>query len=418
MQQQPQRVLSLAVIVAALGYFVDIYDLLLFAIIRIPSLRSLGLSGMDVDNVGQRLLSVQMAGLLIGGIIWGILGDKKGRLSVLFGSILLYSLANIANGFVHGVGGYTFWRFVAGLGLAGELGAGITLVSEILPKEKRGYGTMLVATVGVSGAVVANLIYKGVSNYTQGTTHEAWRICYWVGGALGLLLLALRISVAESGMYKSVEKSDTKRGRFGDLFNSWPRFAKYMKVVFLGTPTWFVVGIMIAFSNRFAIEMKASGPVNPADAIAYTYIGLTIGDLASGLLSQLLRSRKKVMLLFLTLTAICMTVYFNLQGASPQTFYMVSLLTGFSVGFWAIFVTIGAESFGTNLRATVATTVPNFARGMLVPITWFFQGLQKGAGVSYYQSGIITGAICLAVALIATLRIEETFTRDLNYVEI
>ena len=416
MQSKPVSLFSLAVIVAALGYFVDIYDLLLFAIIRIPSLKSLGLSGAAVDNVGQNLLSVQMAGLLIGGIIWGVLGDKKGRLKVLFGSILLYSLANIANGFVHGVGGYYFWRFVAGLGLAGELGAGITLVSEILPKEKRGYGTMLVATIGVSGAVVANLIYKLVNNYAPGSTYEAWRVCYWIGGGLGLLLLLLRISVAESGMYKSISQAAIKRGHFTDLFTSWKRFIKYLKVVLLGTPTWFVVGIMIAFSNRFAQEMHATGAVNPGDAIAYTYIGLTLGDFVSGLLSQLLKSRKKIMLLFLVLTGICMIIYFNLQGASVQTYYWVSFFTGFAVGFWAIFVTIGAESFGTNLRATVATTVPNFARGMLIPITWLFQGLHK-SGFSFYRSGWITGAVCLVIALVATFFIEETFGKDLNYVE-
>lgn len=400
-------IFNVAVLVASLGYFVDIYDLLLFTILRVPSLRDLGLPPEEVDSVGLLLINVQMAGLLVGGIFWGILGDKKGRLRVLFGSILLYSVANIANGFVTGTTGYLFWRFIAGLGLAGELGAGITLVAEILPKEKRGYGTMIVATVGVSGAVAANFIAKVVPD---------WRYCYFIGGGLGLLLLLLRISVMESHMFnQTVEKSRALRGEFQALFNSRDRFLRYLKCVLLGTPTWFVVGILVAFSNKFAVEMGVKSPINPGDAVAFCYAGLVLGDFCSGLLSQILKSRKKVMMIFLGLTALVVFVYLNLSGAEKWLFYTVCTILGFSVGFWAIFVTIAAESFGTNLRATVAITVPNFARGMLPLISMLFTLSQSY--FTYLQSGAIVAVVCIAVALIATFTIEETFGKDLNYVE-
>jgi MFS family permease len=405
---RPATIFNVAVLVASLGYFVDIYDLLLFTIVRVPSLKDLGVSQTEIDTgVGPLLISVQMLGLLAGGIFWGIIGDKKGRLRVLFGSILLYSIANIANGFVTGTNGYLFWRFVAGLGLAGELGAGITLVAEILPKEKRGYGTMIVATVGVSGAVAANLIAKLVPD---------WRYCYFIGGGLGLVLLLLRISVMESGMFNSTaEDSTVRRGSFLALFNDRERFLKYLKCVLLGTPTWFVVGILIAFSNKFAIELGIKEPISPGDAVAFCYTGLVLGDFTTGLLSQLLKSRRKVMMIFLLLTGACVAVYLNLHGIEKWQFYTVCFVLGFSVGFWAIFVTIAAESFGTNLRATVAITVPNFARGMLPLITMLFIYLQHY--VTYLQSGAIVGTITIVIALIAAYTVEETFGKDLNYLE-
>ncbi|WP_160713493.1 MFS transporter [Chitinophaga solisilvae] len=406
-ETRPVSIFNIAVIVASLGYFVDIYDLLLFTIVRVPSLKELGLPQSEIDSgAGMLLINVQMLGLLIGGIFWGIIGDKKGRLSVLFGSILIYSVANIANGFVQGINGYLLWRFVAGFGLAGELGAGITLVSEILPKEKRGYGTMIVATVGVSGAVAANLIAKLVGD---------WRICYFIGGGLGLCLLVLRVSVMESHMFNAVRASSAARGSFLALFTSSERLLKYLKCMLLGTPTWFVVGILIAFSNKFAVEMKVNGTINPGDAIAFCYAGLTVGDLASGLISQLWRSRRKVMLLFLVFTSVMVAVYLNMHGAEKWWVYTVCFLMGFSVGFWAIFVTIAAESFGTNLRATVATTVPNFARGMLPLISILFIQVQKY--FTFLQSGAIVAVVCIGIALITAWSIEETFGKDLNYLE-
>ncbi|MGE7776767.1 MFS transporter [Chitinophaga sp. NPDC101104] len=408
---KPVKLLNAAVIVASLGYFVDIYDLLLFGIIRIKSLTSLGVSADKIDSVGMWLINIQMIGMLIGGIIWGVLGDKRGRLSVLFGSILLYSVANVANGMIGGENAifwYMVWRFIAGLGLAGELGAGITLVSEVLPKEKRGIGTMIVASVGISGAVAAYF----VSEYFG----DNWRICYYIGGGLGLALLILRISVVESGMFNNIKQSSVSRGNYFKFFTNKERFFRYLKCIMIGLPTWYVVGILMTFSNAFAEKMGVQGPINPGKAIMICYAALTFGDLASGYLSQIMRSRKKVLYIFYTLVLISVVLYFNLYGASVQLFYTVCGVMGFSVGFWAIFVTVAAEQFGTNLRATAATTVPNYARGMLPVISLVFGGLQT-AGLSYLQSGLATGVICIVLAFGFAYSMEETFGKDLDYVE-
>ncbi|MEP6927802.1 MAG: MFS transporter [Ginsengibacter sp.] len=399
-------VFSLPVIVAALGYFVDIYDLLLFSIVRIPSLRSLGLSAIDVDKKGEFIIGIQMVGLLIGGIIWGITGDKKGRLSVLFGSIILYSLANIANGFVQTVPQYAIARFVAGIGLAGELGAGITLVSELLKKEQRGLGTSVVAGIGLTGAILAYFISR---NYD-------WRICYFIGGGMGFLLLLLRVSVFESGMYKSMESTVTK-GNFLMFFNNTKRFKKYAFSILLGLPTWFVIGILIGFSNRFAKNFGMSEEINPGKATMYAYIAISIGDVLAGIISQVLKSRKKTLYIFYALTAIMITVFFiQTKDTTASTMYWIAAGLGFATGFWAIFVTMGAEQFGTNLRATAATTIPNMVRGSLPLMLLMFNGLQHY--FTYTLSGLLTGIIIMIITVIAAIFTEETFHKELNYIEV
>jgi MFS transporter, putative metabolite:H+ symporter len=398
-------VFSLPVIVAALGYFVDIYDLVLFSIVRVPSLKGIGISGAELINKGVMLLNMQMIGMLLGGILWGILGDRKGRLKIMFGSIFIYSLANLANGMVTSIEAYALLRFIAGVGLAGELGAGITLVSEVLHKSIRGYGTMIVASVGVSGAILANFVAKGFD----------WRTAFFIGGVLGLLLLILRISVSESGMFKGMEGADVRRGNFLSLFTSRDRFGRFMNSILIGVPTWFVVGVLITFSPEFAKALNIQGPVNAGNAVMFCYLGLVLGDFASGMLSQLLKSRRKVVLLFLCMTVAGIAAYFMSSGASAAAFYGICTFLGFASGYWAIFVTIAAEQFGTNLRATVATTVPNFVRGMVVPITMLFQLLRKGLGIQ--QGALWVGGICMAVALLSLWSLQETFHKDLDYFE-
>ena len=398
-------VFSLPVIVAALGYFVDIYDLLLFNIVRIPSLRSLGLSAIDVDKKGEFIIGIQMVGLLIGGIIWGVAGDKKGRLSVLFGSIILYSLANIANGFVQTVPQYAIARFIAGIGLAGELGAGITLVSELLKREQRGLGTSMVAGIGLTGAVVAYFISRAYD----------WRICYFIGGGMGFLLLLLRVSVFESGMFTSMERSVTK-GNFLMFFNNAKRFKKYAFSILLGLPTWYVIGILIAFSNKFAKNFGITEDINPGKATMYAYIAISIGDVLAGLLSQLLKSRKKTLYIFYTITAVMIAVFFmQTKESTASSMYWIAAGLGFATGFWAIFVTMGAEQFGTNLRATAATTIPNMVRGSLPLMLLLFNGLQHY--FTYIFSGLITGIIVMIITVIAAIFTEETFHKELNYIE-
>lgn len=392
-------------VIGALGYFVDIYDLLLFGIIRKASLRSLGLNEEMVLSSGEFIISIQMVGLMLGGILWGAMGDKKGRLSVLFGSIILYSLANIASGMVQTVNQYALLRFIAGVGLAGELGAGITLVSELLPKERRGLGTSLVAGFGLTGAIVAFFISKQFN----------WRVCYYIGGAMGLLLLVLRVSVFESGMFKQVKDMKVSRGNFFMFFTDKKRFSKYMKSILIGLPTWFVIGILVTFSDQFGSHMGIIEPIDPGKAIMFAYIGISIGDIAIGFLSQALKSRKKSLFIFYILTMIFMVLFFLQRNTSASHMYLLCACLGFSTGFWAIFVTMAAEQFGTNLRATAATTVPNMVRGSLPLIILLFKLLREQT--DFLTGAMITSVIIMVITWIAAYFTEETFNKDLMYVE-
>lgn len=404
-QTRTSSIFNITVLVAALGYFVDIYDLLLFNIVRVPSLRSLGLSAEEVKKSGEFIISIQMTGLLIGGIIWGIMGDKKGRLSVLFGSIILYSIANIVNGFVHTTNQYAITRFFAGIGLAGELGAGITLVSELVHKDKRGVATSLVAGIGLTGAVVAFFISQ----------HFDWRVCYFIGGGLGFCLLFLRISVFESGMYKQVAIQNISRGNFGMFFNNANRFRKFMLSILIGLPTWYVIGILIVFSNEFGRRLGINEEIIPGKATMYAYVAISVADVLAGLLSQWLRSRKKALFIFYFLTAVSIALFFSPFNNSATAMYLISAALGFGTGFWAIFVTMAAEQFGTNLRATAATTVPNMVRGALPLMLLLFNWLQHFT--SYMNAGLITGIIVMLISVVAAWFTDETFGKELNYIE-
>lgn len=400
-------IFSIPVMVAALGYFVDIYDLLLFGIIRLPSLKDLGLTSEQMTTEGEKILSWQMAGLMIGGILWGVMGDKKGRLSVLFGSILLYSAANVANGFVQTTDQYALIRFIAGIGLAGELGAGITLVSELTPKEKRGLATSLVAGIGLTGAVFAFFIKENFH----------WRTCYFIGGGLGLMLLVLRVSVFESGMFESMKDKKVQKGNFFMLINKTKRLKKYILAILIGLPTWFVIGILVTFSKEFGEAFNIKEPIDAGKAIMYAYAAIALGDITVGLVSQWLKSRKKALYIFYGITTIFMVLFFTiLENGTASMMYWVCFGLGFGTGFWAIFVTMGAEQFGTNIRATAATTIPNMVRGMLtiliIPMFKFFR-----AGTDYVTGGWITGAIIMVIAVVAAILTKETFHKDLNYLE-
>ena len=420
-QKDIKKLFGLPVIVAALGYFVDIYDLLLFSIVRRSSLISLGVPEDQLFNQGEFLLQVQMTGLLVGGLIWGIMGDKRGRLSVLFGSILLYSLANIANGFVTTVNQYALLRFIAGIGLAGELGAGVTLVSETLPAHLRGYGTTIIAAVGLMGAVLANFISKIFD----------WQAAYFIGGGLGLLLLIARVSIFESGMFLQTKEKKIQRGNFFQLFNKKSRFIKFMGCIFIGLPIWYAIGILITFSPEFAKALSITGNVVAGDAVMFSYLGLAAGDLSSGIISQKIGSRKKVVSAFLLLTLLFVLLFLFTPFRTSSMFYVTCFTLGFGIGYWALFVTIAAEQFGTNLRSTVATTVPNFIRGTVVPLTFLFKYLRDTFSAHYTpitgpleanSLGIIYGALTvglctIVIAFIALRGIEETYGRDLNFEE-
>ncbi|HEY8893209.1 MAG TPA: MFS transporter [Niastella sp.] len=409
MQSKQVSVFSLAVLVAALGYFVDIYDLLLFNIVREPSILDLGGTDKTILAISTKIINWQMIGLLLGGILWGILGDKKGRLSVLFGSILLYSVANFLTAYVNDTDQYAWARFAAGIGLAGELGAGITLVSELMPKEKRGMGTSLVAGIGLFGAVFAFYTFK---------ISQDWRLCYKIGGCLGVVLLLLRISVAESGMFNQVKSQNVQRGNFIMFFTNATRFRKYILAILIGLPTWFVIGVMVNLSNRFAAELYGENNIDSGKAIMFAYAAIAIGDIAIGFVSQYFKSRKKALYLFYGLTIVMGICFFSSLNNSDTSMYLICTLLGFSTGFWAIFVTMGAEQFGTNLRATAATTIPNMVRGSLPLINFLFKDtFIESLKWNIVKSGIVTGIIVIIVTLVAAYFTEETFHKDLNYIE-
>lgn len=397
----------LAVAVAALGYLVDIYDLILFSVVRTPSLLGIGVAQEDVLEVGVRLLNYQMTGMLVGGILWGVLGDKRGRLSVLFGSILMYSLANVANGFVTDVETYAWLRLIAGIGLAGELGAGVTLVAEMLPPQTRGIGTTIIAGVGICGAILAVVV----------SWYVPWNVAYWIGGVMGLLLLALRVGVLESGIFQRTKETNVARGNFFALFTDRRRATRYVSVILCGVPIWFTVGILVTLAGEIAgPEGLGMDPV-PAvpTCVMMAYIGLAIGDFGSGWLSQRMQSRRRVLQGFLSLNVVAVAAYFTVGATSPVAFYVAVLLLGIANGYWAVFVTVAAEQFGTNLRATAATTAPNFVRGAVVPMSLAFLALEPALGV--VGSALAVGAVVIAIAFVAILGIEETFGKTMDYVE-
>jgi len=404
----------LTILVAALGYFVDVYDLQLFNIVSRESISGLGITDeAEIAKYDYLLFLWQMGGMLVGGLIWGILGDLKGRKNILFGSILLYSLANLANAFVIDISQYSLVRFIAGLGLAGELGAAVTLVSEVMSKEKRGYGTMLIVTMGALGAVAAALMSKmhfaflGLAN---------WQIMYIIGGALGLALLALRVGTYESEMFVSAQDSAVQKGNFFILFSSFERFKKYMACILIGLPVWFCIGVLIKFSESFATANSISGePVKVGFSIMYAYIGLSVGDLFSGFLSQFFKSRKKVVYLYLAATVLISGIFLFAKNLSSEVFYILCFIIGFVTGYWALFVTMAAESFGTNIRATVTTTVPNFVRGAVVPVTLLFKALETYTGNIY--AAAIMGAGCFLLAALSLSVLDESFAKDLDFVE-
>ncbi len=407
-----QHLFSMPVIIAALGYFVDIYDLQLFGIVRIPSLEALGLSPAEVDSVGEKIINYQMIGLMLGGIFWGSLGDKKGRLSVLFGSIIMYSFANIACGFIpqitfmDQIEAYKWLRFIAGIGLAGELGAGITLVSEVLPPRLRAKGTSLVAGVGLLGAVVANFTVQLSGN---------WTTAYFIGGAMGVLLLFLRVGVLESGMFKTMKHADVQKGNFFAFFTNWDRFTRYIKCIGIGLPTWFCIGILVYLSNQFGEALGIPEKVVPGMAIMWAYVGISVGDFSSGFISDWLKSRKKAIgfMMFMSLLGV---IYYLFGGIkSANALYVTCVWLGFWTGYWAMFVTVGAEQFGTNLRATAATTIPNMVRGAVSIMLVIYAYFKPSEGVII--AGAIVASICYLLGFYSTATISETHNRDLDFLE-
>jgi MFS family permease len=402
------RTLNIIVVVAALGYFVDIYDLTLFLIVRRDSLLAIGITGDNLLTQGLYLMNMQVLGMVIGGIIWGILGDKKGRLSVLFFTIFLYSVANIANAYVHNITQYAIIRFIAGFGLAGELGVGITLVSEVMTTKKRGIGTSIVGAIGISGAVLGYIVASGFN----------WQVAYLVGGGLGLVLLALRFFVFESGMFEKLKGQAVSRGNFFSLFTNKKHFFKYIYCILLGIPVWYIIGILVTYSSDFAQkELHITGEIISGKAVMFHYIGASIGSLLWSLAGQWLHSRKKSLWLAMAVLLVFTSAFFSSFGLSPFLFYGIIFFLGIAQGYWIIVITVASEQFGTNLRATVTTTVPNFVRGSLIPVSYLFKFLANYLGLGIWQGALITGGLCIGLALFALYKLDETYSKDLDYIE-
>ena len=409
MKSAPSKnILNIIVIAAALGYFVDIYDLILFGVVKNPSLIDLGITDKDaLFSQGNFLLSMQMAGMLIGGIVWGILSDKKGRMSILFLTIFLYSIANIANGFAQNISQYAVLRFIAGFGLSGELGIGITMVSEVMTKESRGLGASIVSGIGIAGSALAFLVAEKFN----------WRVAFWTGGGLGLLLLFLRIAVYESGMYEKTKNIKVSKGNFLSLFSNIRRFKKFIFLILLAVPTWYTVSVLAINAPSIAQDaLHITGPVKGSTSIMLHYIGAAIGSFLFGYLSLKLKSRKKPIIIGILFIAVFAIVYFSLRGASPAVFYGILLLIGIPMGgLWNVFMITASEQFGTNLRATVTTSAPNFVRGATILITFLLGVLTPIYGL--WNAGVIIGLLFTSLALISVFFIEETYGKELDYIE-
>ena len=410
MKQKEYGIFSLPVIVGALGFFVDIYDLLLFSIVRRSSFTELGIAESELKNIGEKIISWQMIGLTIGGILWGILGDKKGRKQVLFGSIILYSSATIANGFVTNIDQYTWLRFIAGLGLAGELGASITLTSELLPKEKRGIAAAIIATSGVLGTIAAYFVHN--------LSGEDWRLCYFIGGGMGIALLFLRVKGLNSRLYDAVKNANVRMGNFWMLLNNRERFFRYLKAIMIGLPVWYVIGILIGFSDEFARQFQIKNFDQPK-ALMLQYVALAFGDLGAGFFSNYIKSRKKTLLIYYSILSIFIALFFILRGGG-SAFYMYGLCMGlgFGSGISVLYITMSAEQFGTNLRATAAISIPNLVRGFLPLMILLFKYLRSDKVFhNYVTAAWVTGVCVVVIGFISVLKTKETFGKDMDFIE-
>ena len=397
---------NLAVLVAGLGFFVDAFDLFLFNIYRVPSLKELGLSGIELSHQGEFLLAIQMAGMMVGGVLTGIIGDKKGRKTVLFGSILLYSVSNIANAFVDDTISYAIIRFLAGVGLAGELGAGITIVSESMSIKNRGYGTILVATLGALGAVTAGLIGNIIP----------WRLAFFIAGCMGMLLLILRMKVSEPHLFnEQIHLANHKKGNFKLIFKDRQRSIKYIACILMGVPIWYSVGLLISLSPEIA-QLYHIENLQLATCFILFQIGITIGDLSSGILSQLLQTRKKVLLSFMLVAILATCVHFiNIRNGIGLT--VTSFWMGLGCGYLSVFVTTTAEHFGTNLRVSTTATVTNFMRGSITLLVPFHLWIQSYFKVDLAMGLIITGIVVWTLAIASTIYLPETFGKNLSFNE-
>ncbi len=406
MATNQKQSLIIPVVVAALGYFVDLYDIVLFGVVRVASLTDIGLAGDEVTSKGILLLNLQMIGMLIGGIGWGIIGDKIGRRFVLIATITMYSLANIANGFVNDLTSYAILRFIAGVGLAGEFGTGVTLVSEIMPKQYRGYGTTVISFLGLVGALTAS--------YVGGSFD--WRTAYIIGGVMGIVVLIGRVlSLRESEMFEAQKQTAHARGDVMLLLRSKKTLLKYLAITAIGVPIWYVSGIIVTFSPEFGQALNLTRAITAAETLRWQALGLALGSALTGIISELIKNRKHVVWGCFLIMFILTLVILNRSGASTTFFLSAIFIIGLGQGYWTVFITMAAEQFGTNIRATVTTSVPNFVRAMVVPMTLVLGGLRHQLGL--INSAMLIGGAVFLLAVLSLRAIKETYGKDMNFVE-
>ena len=436
------RTVALSVLAAALGYFVDLFDIVIFGVVRVASLADLGLEGAQITEWGIRLINLQMLGMLIGGFAWGLIGDRYGRRFALLATIFVFSIANIANAFVDNTLQYAVLRLLAGFGLAGELGAGIALVTELLPEKRRGYGTTIVSFLGLVGALTAAFV---------GSQFD-WRTAYLVGGVMGLVVMALRfVGMAESALFEKQRDSGTSTARhavlmliaapliaalsallWGPPWLAWLLGAlaavaalatsrrdfvmRFYAVAAVGVPIWYCSALFVNLGPEYGRVLALEG-FDPrtfvATVLAWQATGLALGSALTGVASEWLRSRQAV--LWACLGALLVLVALLMQTRSVASYAYVMFAIGLFQGYWTAFITMSAEQFGTGVRATVASSIPNIVRAMTVPVTLSVSGL--ATGTSWVTATYAVGAIVFALALVALATLRETWGKDLDYVE-
>lgn len=398
------RILNAVVVTAALGTLVDILDLTLFQSVRVASLKDLGVSPDALFRTGIMLLNIQLAGLLIGGLLWGVIADRRGRRSVLFASILMYSLTTLACAWVSSVPMYAALRFIGGIGLAGEMGAGVTLIVEVMGRENRGYGTTICAAAGVSGAIGGGML----------ATHLPWRTAYIIGGLLGLGLFLLRATTSESSMFARSRAESRGRGGLA-IFRQWKTAKRFLLSLAIGLPIFFVLLIIAPFAPEIGAALAPGHAVTAAVGTGAVAVGLTLGDVFSGLLSQKLRSRKRPIAINLGLLSVLLLIFFFVPIPGDKPFSLLIVALGVAAGYFVLFLTNAAEQFGTNLRGTAAISAPNIMRAMVIPMTILMKGLSPSVGLR--GALVIISGVSIAIALLALRALPETFGRDLDFDE-
>ncbi len=401
-----QRNLVLAIVASSMGFFVDLYDIIIVSVLRRSSLLDLGIAEADLQAKGVLLLNTQMAGMLLGGFLWGMLGDKKGRLSVLFGSIALYSITTFLHAYAPNYEVYLLLRFLAGIGLAGELGAAVTLVSEQMPPKWRGMGPAIIGSFGMLGAVAGA--------YIGG--HYSWQFTYQLGGGMGLVLLLLRLGVMESGLYRNLQGAQVRQGDLWLVLRDRKQLLKYCAIILMGFPGWFVNGVVMTFTPEIAAGMGMQEIPSVSMVFTVFFLGFTFGDFSCGLVSQWLQSRKKAIFRYLSAFTLLMITYFAIGYRSVQIYYTLFFLMGISVGYTIVLITNGAEMFGTNIRSLVTTSSLNLLRASVIPQATLFNLLTHSMGAA--KAAALVGILSVAIAFWAYTQLEETFHKDLNYVDV